>query len=423
MPTVNFMPTEWPVDPATAIPTISRPLASQVTVEIGIIGGGIHGAALARELTLRGVSAALIDIGDFGGGTSQWSSQLLHGGIRYLQTGDIAQMREGLRERATWVRIAPWRCRWEAFWMMHRHVWQGMAHRVGIGLYDWWGQPRPNWPAELRLGRVPRRVFRADPRAAAAPRFRGAVAYADLMTWDRDLVRDLAASSDALPYEFHHIARFETAPDTAKNGHSTVRTAILRDRRKGEDRAVTATKWVFALGPWLDEALYEWFGETRKRLTLSTGIHFWFDPIAGCERPMAITYGRNRILFLIPRDEGLQVGTTERAVETGFAPVTDADREQLFAALETNLPGLKWREMPIRREESGVRPLVRADGDTTKLSRGAKLERFARFDNAWLVIGGKLTTARSLMAQLATEITGCDCPASATTPLRRWTDE
>jgi glycerol-3-phosphate dehydrogenase len=82
-----------------------------VETEVAILGAGIHGAALARELTLRGVGCAVIDKGAVGGGTSQWSSQLLHGGIRYLQTGDIAQMKEGLRERAAWARIAPSRCR------------------------------------------------------------------------------------------------------------------------------------------------------------------------------------------------------------------------------------------------------------------------------------------------------------------------
>ncbi len=132
---------------------------------MAILGAGIHGCALARELTLRGVSCAVVDKGAIGGGTSQWSSQLLHGGIRYLQTGDIRQMREGLAERATWARIAPWRTRWESFWMPHRGFFEGMSHRFGIGLYDHWGSERPGWPAELKLGSVPDEIFEADPRA------------------------------------------------------------------------------------------------------------------------------------------------------------------------------------------------------------------------------------------------------------------
>ena len=110
----------WPAPPPEH-PKEGLPATLQV--DIAILGAGIHGAALARELKLRGVSCALVDKSAVGGGTSQWSTKLFHGGIRYLVTGDIKQMREGLQERATWFRIAPHRCRWEAFWMPHEGLW------------------------------------------------------------------------------------------------------------------------------------------------------------------------------------------------------------------------------------------------------------------------------------------------------------
>jgi glycerol-3-phosphate dehydrogenase len=76
--------------------------------------------------------------------------------------------------------------------------------------------------------------------------------------------------------------------------------------------------------------------------------------------------------------------------------------------------------MPIRSEELGVRPLLAAGGATSHLSREAILEKHGRFPNLTLVLGGKLTTARALMAQLATELTGLRCEASATEPLSLW---
>jgi len=383
-----------------------------VDVEVAILGAGIHGAALARELTLRGVSCALVDKGEVGGGTSQWSSQLLHGGIRYMLTGDIRQMREGLAERAAWARIAPRRCHWEAFWMPHRFRLEGLAHRVGIGLYDHWGAERPGWPADLSLGHVPKDAFLADPRGVLGP-FRGATAYADLMTWDRELTKDLAASSDAILLDFHE-------PDAFEEGDGGLRALRLRDRRDGSVRRLSARRWVFALGPWTDGAMAQWFGESRKRLRLSAGIHLWFDAVPGCERPWAIRRPKGRILFVIPRDGMLQVGTTEREVEDGWVPILDTEREELFQALETNLPSLPWREMPLRAEELGVRPLVAASGVTTHLSREAILERHPRLQNLTLVLGGKLTTARALMDRLATDLTGLRCEASTTAPLRLW---
>ncbi|HJW73264.1 MAG TPA: FAD-dependent oxidoreductase [Geothrix sp.] len=397
----------WPAPPEGPC---ALPLSLEV--EVAILGAGIHGAALARELTLRGVSCALVDKGEIGGGTSQWSSQLLHGGIRYMLTGDIRQMREGLVERATWARIAPHRCRWEAFWMPHRFWAEGIAHRIGIGLYDHWGAERPGWPPELHLGRVPRGTFKADQRSQQGP-FRGATAYADLLTWDRSLTKDLAASSDAFVLDHHD-------PEAFFDADEELRSLRLRDRRDGTVRQLRARRWVFALGPWTDGAMAQWFGESRKRLRLSSGIHLWFDPVPGCDRPWAIRRPKGRILFVIPRDGMLQVGTTEREVSEGWVPIVEAEREELFKGLETLLPSIPWRRLPVKSEELGVRPLVASSGTTTHLSREAVLERHPRFANLTLVLGGKLTTARALMDHLATDLTSQACPASATVPLRVW---
>jgi glycerol-3-phosphate dehydrogenase len=397
----------WPAPPIGVCP-----LPATLEVEVAILGAGIHGAALARELTLRGVSCVLVDRGEVGGGTSQWSSQLLHGGIRYLLTGDVRQMREGLAERATWVRIAPRRCRWEAFWMPHRSRLEGLAQRFGIGLYDRWGAERPGWPPGLELGRVPGPVFAAEPRSAGGP-FRGATAYADLMTWDRELTRDLVASSAAALLDFHEPEGF----DADARGLQALQ---LKDRRDGSARRLTARQWVFALGPWTDGAMSRWFDETGRRLRLSAGIHLWFDALPGCERPWAIRRPKGRILFVIPRDGRLQVGTTEREVEDGWVPILATEREELLEALTSNLPAIPWRQLPIRAEELGVRPLVAADGTTTHLSREAVLEKHGRFPNLTLVLGGKLTTARALMARLATDLTGVRCDASSTEPLALW---
>ena len=380
-------------------------------MEVGILGAGIHGTALARELKLRGVSCALIDLGAVGGGTSQWSTQLLHGGIRYLATGDIAQMREGLRERATWFRIAPHRCRWEAFWMPHEGLFEGLSHQVGITLYDHWGSERPGWPKELRLGGVPSALFRADPRAQNGP-FRGAVAYADCLTWDRELVADCLASSAAHLFDFHEV-------ESWSDSSGRLGSATLRDRRDGTRRTVTASQWVFALGPWTDAVMRDWFQEDVHRLRLSSGIHMWLDPVPGCVRPWAMRRPKGRILFAIPRDGMIQVGTTEREVEAGWVPIVDSEREELYLGLEACMPAIPWRTLKVHDEELGVRPLMGGKGSTSHLRREALLEIHPRFGNLRLVLGGKLTTARQLMEKLATELTGTPCPASVTEPLKK----
>ena len=398
----------WPPPPQG-----ERVLPEALEVEVAILGAGIHGCALARELTLRGISCAVVDKGAIAGGTSQWSSQLLHGGIRYLLTGDIRQMREGLAERATWAHIAPWRVKWESFWMPHHGLLEGLSQRFGIGLYDHWGSDRPGWPESLPLGGVPSPMFERDPRSKGCP-FTGATGYADLLTWDRELVMDLAASSTATWFDFHEVIAFE-------DSGNHLRTARLRDRRGGTRRGLKAKRWVFALGPWMDGALQTWFDEPSERLRLSSGIHLWFDAVAGCERPWALRRPGGRILFVIPRDGMLQVGTTEREVEEGWVPPADSEREELYQALEAFLPGLAWRSFPVRMEESGVRPLIATKSvQTARLSREAILETHPRFPNLTLVLGGKLTTARALMAKLAADLSGDPCPISISVPLVKW---
>src|SRR5215207_2658441 len=75
--------------------------------DVLVIGGGIHGALVAWDATLRGLSVALIERGDFGGATSQNSLKIIHGGLRYLQDGNLARIRTMARERSTWMKMAP----------------------------------------------------------------------------------------------------------------------------------------------------------------------------------------------------------------------------------------------------------------------------------------------------------------------------
>jgi glycerol-3-phosphate dehydrogenase len=263
---------------------------------------------------------------------------------------------------------------------------------------------------------VPRDDFFADPRAART-QFRGAVAYTDLLTHDRDLVRDMMASSAATLLDFHEIEGFEDEGGGLK-------AVSLRDRRNGSIRVVVARRFVFALGPWMDRCLKDWFGEASNRLRLSSGIHLWFDPkgtpLERCQRPWAMMRSKGRILFVIPRDGLIQVGTTEREVEEGWVPIVEAEREDLFSVLGRIIPGIAWRGLPIAFQELGVRPLVAAKGGTDKLSREAVLETHPPFGNLRRVLGGQLPTARAHMAKLATDLTGDPCPASATAPLRLW---
>ena len=114
-------------------------LLHDTTFDLVVVGGGITGACLAHDATLRGLSVAVVERGDFGSETSAASSKLLHGGIRYLQQGRVDKLRESARERASFQRIAPHLPRWVPFLIpTQRSVLRGRALlQSGMWMYQW----------------------------------------------------------------------------------------------------------------------------------------------------------------------------------------------------------------------------------------------------------------------------------------------
>src|SRR5688500_8495264 len=111
---------------------------SETTFDVMVIGAGINGAGVARDAAMRGLKVLLLDKGDVGGGTSSWSTRLIHGGLRYLEYGELALVRESLRERETLLRIAPHLVRPLPFLLpIYRHARRGsLLLRIGMIAYD-----------------------------------------------------------------------------------------------------------------------------------------------------------------------------------------------------------------------------------------------------------------------------------------------
>ena len=107
--------------------------------DVVIIGGGMAGAGVARDLAMRGLAVALVDRGDFGAGTTSRSSKLVHGGLRYLELFDFALVRESLAERERLRRLAPHLVRPLPFLVpIYRDSTRGVIKvRIGLTLYDW----------------------------------------------------------------------------------------------------------------------------------------------------------------------------------------------------------------------------------------------------------------------------------------------
>jgi len=344
-----------------------------------IIGGGINGAAIARDAAGRGLDVLLVEKDDLAAHTSSASSKLVHGGLRYLEQFEFRLVREALHERAILLRTAPHIVRplrfvlpdppgGRPFWLL----------RAGLILYD------------LLRGRdeLPRsRALRgADP--ALRPGFRLA-AYWDAWVDDSRLV--------AL-----------NALDAAERGAEiATRTEFLSARRGAEawtatlsgGRNVSARMIVNAAGPWVAEVLNHRLGAAGgSAVRLVKGSHILVPRLWRGDHAYILQQGDGRVVFALPYGEGSLIGTTDVAVAgPGEATVSPGEIAYLCAAANAYFeraigPG------DVRWSYAGVRALY-DDGaaEAKDVTRDYRLERDpAPGPKLLSVFGGKITTARAL---------------------------
>ncbi|HXU82215.1 MAG TPA: FAD-dependent oxidoreductase, partial [Polyangia bacterium] len=233
---------------ATAAPWRDAALErlAEQTFDAIVVGGGATGAAIARDAALRGLSVALCDHGDFAGQTSSHSSKLIHGGLRYLQYGDLPLVFEGLAERHRLLATAPHLCRPIEFLFPAYRGGRPSLGALGIGvtMYD-----------ALALWRSPVSSRRASASEVyeLAPFLRtaglaGAQLYVDCQTDDTRLVLENvldAESAGAVVASYVHLQR-----PTDRRGH--LHTLLAEDRSSGETFPVRAGAVVNCTGPFSD---------------------------------------------------------------------------------------------------------------------------------------------------------------------------
>lgn len=353
-----------------------------------VVGAGITGAGIARDAAMRGLRVLVLDARDLAFGTSSRSSRLIHGGVRYLEQGEIGLVFEALRERRRLYKIAghlvqPTQFLFPAYRGDRLPLWK---LRVGLSLYDALALYRSRGHRTLS----PAAARRREPNLAADG-LRGAVTYEDAVTDDARLT--LTTLQDA---RRHGAEVLTYAPVTGLRRDGADHLAELGDGTVVRGRAV-----VVAAGPWTSERLLGRSGE--HLLSLSRGIHVVLRasdlPV---RQPVVVQAAKERrILFVVPWGARTYLGTTDTAYEgdPGAAGVTEADHRELFALIQRVLPSPYLRPDRIVSAWSGVRPLVRAEsadrGETTvELSRSHRLVETE--SGVLALVGGKLTTYRAM---------------------------
>ncbi len=371
----------------TSDPPATAPAAPSAVWDLLVVGAGITGAGVARDAAMRGLRVLVVDARDLAFGTSSRSSRLIHGGVRYLEQGEVGLVYEALRERRRLYKIAghlvqPSQFLFPAYRGDRLPLWK---LRVGLTLYDALSLYRSR--GHRTLG--PAAARKLEP-LLAPDGLRGAVTYEDAVTDDARLT--LTTLQDA---RRHGAEVLTYAPVRSLGRDGPDHVAELGDGTRVRARAV-----LVAAGPWTSERLLGVAG--RELLSLSRGIHVVLRaedlPV---RQPVVVQAAKERrILFVVPWGARTYLGTTDTAYEgdPGAAGVTPADADELFTLIGRIMPSAGLRHDRIVSAWSGVRPLVRAAADsgdsTVELSRSHRL--IETESGVLALVGGKLTTYRAM---------------------------
>ncbi|HUG38040.1 MAG TPA: glycerol-3-phosphate dehydrogenase/oxidase [Candidatus Limnocylindrales bacterium] len=367
-----------------------------------VIGGGMAGAGVARDLALRGASVALFEKGDYASGTSSRSSKLIHGGLRYLELGDFKLVRESLREKKTLERLAPHLVRPLPFLVpVHRGSPRGLIWvRLGMWLYD---LLTPGKNTERY------RVLRAVDALSLEPSIRaedlkGAGYYFDdLLVFPERLCLENALSAarhGARVYNYYQV-------EEMVRGSRGLDGLRVRDLLTGQVHAVRASVIVNCAGPWVDRVreLAGLTGETRRIVRTTKGIHCLLPRIT--DRAVYLSGEDERMIFVIPWREFSLIGTTD----TDFDGDPDrlwATRDEvtyLLAAVARALPDPRVAFDRVAYTYAGVRPLsFEAGASATKVSREHRVVPEGPDGRFLSVTGTKLTCFRSLAEDVGNRV-------------------
>ena len=379
---------------------------TDATVDVLVIGGGITGVGVALDAATRGLSVALVDKGDIASGTSSKSSKLAHGGLRYLQQGEIGLVYEALHERQRLLRNAPHLVRTLPFLIPVMSKGGVVSRKIG------WALGKVMWMYDLtggfRIGKLHKRissdeVLRHAPTMPAERLAYGFIYY-DAAVDDARLALGVARTAAA-----HGAIVATYAPVTAiEPGAGAAPTVVTVAPVGGAPLRVSARVVVNAAGVWADDVRALGSSVRDDTIRPAKGIHLTFpwDKVRNDIALVIPVPGDKRSLFVVPwlaNDDGTfqltYVGTTDTDYDGSLDdPVcTPEDVAYVLKALNASITtGVTLDD--IVGSWAGLRPLVRSatSARTADLSRGHSVTTSP--EGIVSVAGGKLTTYRRMAA-------------------------
>lgn len=373
------------------------------TFEALVVGGGINGAAAAAALSGRGARVALVERGDFAGETSQASSNLAWGGIKYLETLEVGLVRKLCRARNELLRSHPSTVEEIRFLLVHPRGFRHSRAKLWAGTWAYWALGRFFTRRPRLLSRA--ELLREEPvvDASAAD---GAVEYSDAYLHDNDARFTWGFVRSALDRGAAAANYVESLGAERSGGLWTTRA---RDLASGAELAIRSRLLVNACGPWADRHNDLLGLRTRHRHVFSKGVHLLVERVTPHHRVLAFFADDGRLFFAIPLGPRTCVGTTDTPVDSPRVQVTPEDRRFVLDNLNRRLRLPRpLSEADVIAERCGVRPLVvGAEGaggrDWLALSRRHVIEVDAA--SAHLTIfGGKLTDCLNVGEEVCAEV-------------------
>jgi glycerol-3-phosphate dehydrogenase len=369
-------------------------LETQVPWDIAVVGGGATGVGVAVDAAARGLSVALVEAHDFGKGTSSRSTKLVHGGVRYLEQGNIPLVMSALKERGLLRQNAPHLVHDLAFVVPNYSWWEAPFYGIGLKLYDLLAGKYGFGASKLlskeeTLARLPA----LEPEGLV-----GGVVYYDGQFDDSRLLIHLAMTAADLGAA---LVNYCPATGLMKDADGYVNGVTARDELTGEELSIPARVVVNATGVFTDSIRRMADASVEPMMVTSQGIHLVFDRsfLKGDTALMVPRTSDGRVLFVIPWHGHAVAGTTDTPVDAPSLEPRPFDEEIEFV-LET--AGRYFTRPPSRKDVlavyTGLRPLVKADskgeGKTSALSR----DHVIHVDSSGLltITGGKWTTYRHM---------------------------
>ncbi|MEO8531873.1 MAG: glycerol-3-phosphate dehydrogenase/oxidase [Deltaproteobacteria bacterium] len=386
-------------------------IAANGAFDVIVVGGGINGIGVFRDLALQGLRVLLVEMNDYCSGCSAAPSRMIHGGLRYLENGEISLVRESLRERDRLLKNAPHFVRPLPTTIPIERLVSGMANSV-LGFLGFTGRPRPRGAVPIKLGLMLYDAITGRNRVLPRHSFHGRTKTRKLWPSLRPQVRCSATYHDAwichperLGLELITDASAQNPQALALNYARLEQTEdglVLTDAETKHALSVTTRVIVNATGAWIDESAASLGADLKDRLVSGTkGSHLILDNPALADalhdHMIYFEHSDGRVCIVFPYLGRVLAGSTDlRVNEAGRTACSVAERDYILGTLNVLFPDVKISADQIIYSYAGIRPLPVSKADFTgRISRGHSVRRLAGAVPQIGMVGGKWTTYRA----------------------------